>query len=94
MENNNLKIKICKKCSLSEYETKIMKERHVCNKCRNTITNAKLNEKGYFTEYSEKNKASLTIKYKEYYEKNKDAILIKRHAHYQRKKQTLQQTEN
>ena len=88
MENKTLKIKICKQCNLSENETKIRKERHVCNKCRNAITNSILTENGYFNSEASK------LRRHNYYEKNKEAILLKRKARNQLKKQNLQLSEN
>ena len=94
MENNNLKIKICKKCNLSEQETPMMVGRRVCNKCRNTVSNAKLIEKGYFNEYCRNHKDIIKVQRHAYYEKNRESILLQKKEYKQRKKLLLQQNEN
>ena len=80
-------IKICKTCKLPEsIDVNILKGKNECNKCRNTRTNAKLTENGYFIEYNQKNKQMISAKMKEYYDKKKEIISEQKKTYYEKNK--------
>lgn len=74
MENENIKIKICKICLSSE--NKFAPHRHQCTKCLSKIKNEKLREKNYWKQYYEENRDKFLERACQNYYKPKTQILV------------------